>query len=45
VPVAAGFHLVEFHWRGFSVTSHIVVPPQATVPIRRDLGPPVSALP
>lgn len=38
VPVAAGFHLVEFHWRGFSVTNHIVVAPQTTVPIRRNLA-------
>lgn len=45
VPVAAGQHLVEFHWRGFSVTNHIMVPPQATVPLRRDVGPPISALP
>lgn len=45
VPVVAGFHLVEFHWRGFSVTNHIVVPPQTTVPIRRDLTPSASAWP
>jgi hypothetical protein len=45
VPVVAGLHLVEFHWRGFSVTSQIMVPPQATVPIRRDLGPPAPAFP
>ena len=45
VPVAAGFHLVELHWRGFSVTNHIMVPPQATVPLRRDLAPSTPALP
>lgn len=45
VSVMAGFHLVEFHWRGFSVTNHIVVPPQTTVPIRRDLAPSAAALP
>lgn len=45
VSVVAGFHLVEFHWRGFSVTSHIVVPPQTTVPLRRDLAPSTPALP
>jgi hypothetical protein len=45
VPVVAGFHLVEFHWRGFSVTNHIVVPPQSTVPLRRDLAPSAPALP
>lgn len=45
VPVAAGFHLVEFHWRGFSVTNHIMVPPQAMVPLRRDLAPSAPAMP
>ncbi|MDD5559820.1 glycine zipper domain-containing protein [Candidatus Methylomirabilis sp.] len=45
VPVVAGFHLVELHWRGFSVTSHIVVPPQTTVLLRRDLEPSAPALP
>lgn len=45
VPVVAGFHFVEFHWRGFSVTNHIVVPPQTTVPIRRDLAPSAPTLP
>lgn len=45
VPVVAGFHLVGFHWRGFSVTNHIVVPPQSTVPLRRDLAPSASGLP
>lgn len=45
IPVAAGQHLVEFHWTGFSVTSRIMVPPQTTVPLRRDLGPPIAVLP
>lgn len=45
VPVIAGFHLVELHWRGFSVTNHIMVPPQTTVPLRRDLAPSAQALP
>jgi hypothetical protein len=40
VPVAAGPHLVEFHDRGLSVATSVVVPPQATVSVRRDLGPP-----
>src|SRR5574337_841512 len=44
VPVAAGFHLVELHWRGFSVTNHIMVPPQAMVPLRRDLAPSAPAV-
>jgi Glycine zipper len=44
VPVVAGFHLVEFHWRRFSVANHIVVPPQTTVPIRRDLAVSAPAL-
>ncbi|MBZ0169382.1 MAG: hypothetical protein K8F29_08100 [Kofleriaceae bacterium] len=44
VPVVAGLHVVEFHWRGFSVTSQVMVPPQTTVPFRRDLGPPPSAM-
>jgi hypothetical protein len=39
VPVVAGPHLVEFHWRGFSIANHIMVSPQTTVLIRRDLGP------
>jgi osmotically inducible lipoprotein OsmB len=39
VPVAAGPHLVEFHWTGFSVTSQIMVPPETTVPLRRNLAP------
>lgn len=45
VPVAAGPHLVEFRWQGFSVTSHIMVPPGATIPIRRDLAPSASTSP
>ena len=40
VPVAAGPHLVEFHDRGLSVATSVVVPPQTTVAVRRDLGPP-----
>lgn len=39
VPVAAGSHNVEFHWRGFSITNQIMVSPRTTVVIRRDLGP------
>jgi len=39
VPVVAGLHVLEVHWRGFSVTSQVMVPPQTTVPFRRDLGP------
>jgi len=38
VSGVAGFHLVEFHWRRFSVENHVVVPPQTTVPIRQDLA-------
>lgn len=45
VPIAAGFHLVEFHWTGFSVTSQIMIPPQTTVPLRRNLAPSASAIP
>lgn len=45
VPVVAGPHMVEFHWRGFSVTSQVMVPPQTTVPVRRDLAPSASAFP
>ncbi|MBI2882609.1 MAG: hypothetical protein HYY11_01665 [Candidatus Methylomirabilis oxyfera] len=44
VPVAAGPHLVEFHWMGFSVTSQLVVPPETTIPLRRNLTPSASAL-
>lgn len=45
VPVAAGLHVVEFHSRGFGVTSQVMVPPQTTVSIRRDLAPSAPALP
>jgi len=45
VPVVAGPHLVEFHLRGFSVATNVMVPPQTTVPIRRDLAPTASASP
>jgi hypothetical protein len=45
IPVAAGQHFVEFHWTGFSVTRRIMVPPHTTVPLRRDLGPPMAVLP
>ena len=40
VPVAAGPHLVEFHDRGLSVATNVMVPAQTTVSVRRDLGPP-----
>ncbi len=45
VPVVAGPHLVEFHWRGFSVANSIMVSPETTVLIRRDLRPSASASP
>ena len=45
VPVAAGRHLVEFHLRGFSVATSVMVSPQTTVPIRRNLAPTASASP
>jgi hypothetical protein len=45
VPVVAGPHLVEFHWRGFSIANHIMVSPQTTVIIKRDLGPSASPPP
>ncbi len=45
VPVVAGPHLVEFHLRGFSVATNVMVPPQTTVPIRRDLAPTASVSP
>jgi len=45
VPVVAGPHLVEFHDRGLSVATTVVVPPQATVSVRRDLAPTASASP
>ncbi len=38
VPVVAGPHLVELHWRGFSIANNIMVSPQTTVLIKRDLG-------
>ncbi|MGH7429962.1 MAG: PEGA domain-containing protein, partial [Candidatus Methylomirabilaceae bacterium] len=45
VPVAAGPHVVEFRWEGFSVMSQVVVPTGATIPIRRDLAPSASLPP
>lgn len=45
LPVVAGPHIIEFHWRGFSITNQIMVSPQTTVVIRRNLGPSASALP
>lgn len=45
IPIVAGQHLVEFHWTGFSVTTQIMVPPQTTVPLRRNLAPSASPLP
>ena len=45
VPVVAGPHVVQFYWRGFSITNNIVASPQATVIIRRDLGPSAAAPP
>lgn len=44
LPVAAGFHLVELRWTGFSVTSQVMVPPQTTVPLRRNLAPSASVI-
>ncbi len=38
VPVVAGPHLVELHWSGFSIANNIMVSPQTTVLIKRDLG-------
>src|SRR5574337_744269 len=38
VPVVAGSHIVQFYWRGFSITNHIVASPQTTVIVRRDLA-------
>jgi hypothetical protein len=38
VPVISGPHLVEFHWRGFSVTTHIMASPRTTVIIRRNVA-------
>jgi len=40
VPVAAGPHVVEFHDRGLSVVTNVMVPAQTTVSVRRDLGSP-----
>lgn len=45
VPVMAGQHVVEFDWRGFSITNTILVSPQTTVLIKRDLGPSASTSP
>lgn len=45
VSVTAGPHVVEFSCRGFSITNTIVASPQATVLIKRDLGPSAAAPP
>jgi hypothetical protein len=45
VPVVAGPHIVEFSWRGLSIATNVMVPPQTTVPVRRDLAPTASASP
>jgi len=45
VPVAAGPHLLELHWRGFSIANQIMVSPQTTVLIRRNLSPSASTMP
>ncbi len=45
VPVMAGQHILELHWRGFSITNNIMVSPQTTVLIKRDLGPSASTSP
>ncbi len=45
VPVMAGPHVVEFSWRGFSVTESIVASPWSTVLIKRDLRPSSSTAP
>jgi len=45
VPVAAGSHVVQFSWRGFSITNHIVASPQTTVIVRRDLTQPAGRPP
>ena len=42
VPVAAGPHVVQLYWRGFSITNHIVASPQTTVIVRRDLARPMG---
>jgi hypothetical protein len=43
VPVVSGPHVVEFYWRGFSIANNIMVSPQTTVLIKRDMGPSTSA--
>jgi hypothetical protein len=43
VQVAAGSHVVELYWGGFSITEIIVVSPQTTVVIKRGLGPAAAA--
>ena len=43
VPVVSGPHVVEFYWRGFSIANNIMVSPQTTVLIKRDMGPSASA--
>jgi hypothetical protein len=45
VPVTAGPHLVEFHDRGLSVATSVLVPARTTVSVRRDLGPPSQSSP
>ena len=45
VPVAAGQHLVELSWRGFSIINSIPVSPQTTVLIKRNLSPSASTIP
>ncbi len=38
VPVVAGQHVVGLSWRGFGITNPIMVSPQTTVLIKRDLA-------
>lgn len=45
VPVAAGPHVVELYWGGFSTTEVIVASSQTTVVITRDLMRPAAAAP
>ena len=45
VPIVAGPHVVEFYWRGFSIANNIMVSPQTTVLIKRDMGPSTTAPP
>jgi hypothetical protein len=45
VPVAAGLHVVELYWGGFSTTEIIVASPQTTVVIKRGLGPAAPVAP